>query len=105
MRSNRNLIAALVAFALLSVQNAHAAESWPVKPLKAVVPLAPGGASDMMARLIAPLLSASLGQSVVVENRTGAAGIIGTDFVAKSAPDGYTMLMTVSSPITSHPYT
>lgn len=110
MPRNNKWITALIAAATLVTLNSYAQirsdeSSWPTKPIKAIVPLAPGGAADMMARLIGPLLARSLGQSVIVENRTGAAGIIGTDAVAKSSPDGYTLLLTVSSPITSHPYT
>jgi len=99
------LVLVLGAFLPAGAQAQARADAWPTKPIKAIVPLAPGGASDMMARLIAPIISNALGQPVVVENRTGAAGIVGTEAVAKSAPDGYTMLMTVSSPITSHPFT
>lgn len=110
MRRSHHRGATLIAILLCATLNAQAQTAadkpaWPLKPIRAIVPLAPGGASDMMARIIAPLLSSAIGQAVVVENRVGAAGIVGTELVAKSAPDGYTMLFTVSSPITSHLYT
>ena len=69
------------------------AQTYPSKPIRMIVPYAPGGGVDIMARIISPKLSDSLGQQVVVDNRAGGGAIVGTDLVAKSAPDGYTMLM------------
>ena len=73
--------------------HAAAQQNYPVKPIRLVVPLAPGGPSDILARSMSQAISPSLGQSVVVDNRTGAGGTIGTDIAAKSPPDGYTMLL------------
>jgi tripartite-type tricarboxylate transporter receptor subunit TctC len=77
---------------------AHAATSdYPNRPIRIVVPLAPGGGSDYTARFIAPRLSDRVGQPVVVDNRPGASGILGTDLVAKATPDGYTLLLAYST--------
>jgi tripartite-type tricarboxylate transporter receptor subunit TctC len=72
---------------------ALAQSAWPNKPVKIVVPFAPGGTTDILARAIAPELSKAFGQTFIVENRAGAGGNVGADAVAKSAPDGYTLLM------------
>jgi tripartite-type tricarboxylate transporter receptor subunit TctC len=69
------------------------AQTFPSKPVRILVPQAPGGASDALARIIGQKLSERWRQPVVVENRAGAGGVIGTDVVAKSAPDGYTLLL------------
>jgi tripartite-type tricarboxylate transporter receptor subunit TctC len=82
----------LAVFLALSVFAAHA-QSYPNKPVRMVVPFAPGGASDFVARIMQPRLSELLGQTVVVENRAGAAGNLGVEAAAKSAPDGYTILL------------
>jgi tripartite-type tricarboxylate transporter receptor subunit TctC len=88
----RSAAIALGAFAW--ALNAHAQTSaWPNKPVRIVVPFAPGGTTDLLARAVAPELSKALGQSFVVENRGGAGGNLGTELVAKSAADGYTLLM------------
>ena len=81
------LLAAAVAFA----------QGYPAKPVVMIVPQAPGGTNDIVARLIAQELGTRLGQSFVVDNRPGAGGNIGTQLAAKAAPDGYTLLMTISS--------
>jgi tripartite-type tricarboxylate transporter receptor subunit TctC len=72
---------------------AHAADNWPSKPIRIVVPYPPGGSSDIIARSISQPLSEALGQPVIVENKPGANGNLGADYVAKSKPDGYTLLL------------
>ena len=76
------------------------AQTYPVKPIRIIVPFAPGGATDILARLISQTLTESLKQQVIVENRAGGGSVIGTDVAAKSAPDGYTLLMTSTSTVT-----
>ena len=73
------------------------AQSYPTRPVKLVVPSSPGGGTDISARILAPKLSEYLGQQVVVENRPGAGTMIGGEVVAKSPPDGYTLLMGIST--------
>ena len=91
-RARRRLLTALMALAVASPE-ALAQDTYPSRPVRIIVPTAPGGGSDIGARLIAQELSKHSGQSVVVENRSGAGTIIGTDIVAKAPPDGYTLLM------------
>ncbi len=71
---------------------------WPVKPIRIVVPFAPGGNTDVVTRMTAQGLQPLLGQSMIVENRSGAGGVIAMEYVAKSAPDGYTLLMSSTGP-------
>jgi tripartite-type tricarboxylate transporter receptor subunit TctC len=82
----------LVVLSALAISFAGNAQDWPNKPVKFVSPYPPGGSVDPLARLFAAKLGDSLKQQFIVENRTGASGIIGTDYVAKSAPDGYTFV-------------
>ena len=88
-----------VASPYVSAQDA----AWPNKPVKIIVPYAPGGASDIIARPWADKLSQAFGQQFVIDNRGGAGGMIGTEAAAKSAPDGYTLLMTPNGPLTIIP--
>lgn len=93
-RTFRALAGMALAFAAIS----HAqADGYPSKPIQMIVPQAPGGTNDIVARLVAADLSQRLGQQVVVENRPGAGGNIGTQAAARATPDGYTLLMTISS--------
>ena len=92
------LIALAALFAITSVAQAQQA-SYPSKTIRLVVPLVAGGPTDILARLIAYPLGEKLGQQVVVDNRAGAGGNIGAEMVAKSAPDGYTLFMGTSGPI------
>jgi tripartite-type tricarboxylate transporter receptor subunit TctC len=79
------------------------AADYPTRPLRLIVPYAPGGGADAVARIIAKLAGDSMGQSIVVENKGGAGSIVGTDLVAKAAPDGYTLLLGQSGPISINP--
>jgi len=89
--NRRQALAGALAFA--AVPAVRAQDAWPSKPLRIVVPYPPGGSSDIIARAISQGLSEALKQSVIVENKAGANGNLGADFVAKSAPDGYTLLL------------
>ncbi|HEY4374467.1 MAG TPA: tripartite tricarboxylate transporter substrate binding protein [Burkholderiales bacterium] len=96
----RRLLGAAVltlAAALPAAAAAQAQGAWPTGPIKIVVPFVPGGSNDILARVLAQKLGTRLGQSVFIENRGGAGGTIGTDFVAKAAPDGYTLLFASTS--------
>ena len=86
-------VTAIVVLLLTSGTNLSHAQQWPSKAISIVVPFPPGGTTDVLARTIAQDLSASLGQPVVVENKPGAGATLGADFVAKSKPDGYVLLM------------
>ena len=80
------------------------AQTYPAKPIHLVVPFSPGGASDLTARTIAQKMSEGLGQSVVVDNKPGANGVVGIDIAAKAAPDGYTLLLTDRGSLTVNPW-
>jgi tripartite-type tricarboxylate transporter receptor subunit TctC len=95
-------IAAGIAFACMSAS--AFAQAWPAKGVRIVVPFSPGGIADNSARTVADKLGARLGQSVVIENRPGAAGNIGAEQVAKSAPDGYTLLLGYDGTIVVNPH-
>jgi len=86
-------IRSILSLVLLGIAASVAAQTWPTKPVRVIAAYAAGGAMDMTARVIAPILADSLGQSVVVENRVGGAGLVGAELVARSAPDGHTILL------------
>ena len=91
------------AAALCSLATVHA-QSYPAKPIKLVVPFPAGGATDVLARVIGEKMAASMGQPVIVDNKPGAAGIIGTDAVAKAAPDGYTIVLSLSNSLLTNQF-
>jgi tripartite-type tricarboxylate transporter receptor subunit TctC len=90
---------ALIAAALLSIATVSHAQDFPIKPIRMVVPLAPGGGTDIAARVTGQKLAERWGQQVIVDNRAGAGSNIGTEIVVHSAPDGYTLLVTNPAPI------
>jgi tripartite-type tricarboxylate transporter receptor subunit TctC len=94
MQNLRNFFVALLA---LLWSAAALSADYPNKPIKLIVPFPPGGATDIIARVVAQRLSIDIGQTVVAENKAGAAGVIGSEMAARSAPDGYTIVMTTSS--------
>jgi tripartite-type tricarboxylate transporter receptor subunit TctC len=93
--------AALVPLALFATQDAIAQGKYPDRPVRLVAPFPPGGTVDVVARLVGPLVATRLGQQVIIENRVGASGIIGTGFVAQSKPDGYTLLINTTPLVTN----
>ena len=90
-------LAVLPLLTLLAPAPAHAGEAWPSKPIHLIIPFPPGGGTDVIGRVLAQHMSESLGQPVVADNRVGASGIIGTNAIAKAAPDGYTIGLIISS--------
>ena len=99
----RTIAAAIAAAVLVCAVTPAAAQTYPTRPIRMIVPFAPGGNVDINARAVAPGLGQLLGQQVIVDNRAGAGGTIGTDTVAKSPADGYTLLMASSSIMTNGP--
>ena len=94
--------AALMLLAFFAVQPASAQSvKYPDRPIRLVVPFPPGGTVDVTARLVGPIVASSIGQQIVIENRVGASGIIGTGFVAQSKPDGYTLLINTTPLVTN----
>ncbi len=92
-----NALRATLFFCLTALCDAGMAQTYPVRPVRIIVPFLPGGAVDLIARTLAQRLTEQMGQQVIVENRAGASGAIGSDAVAKAAPDGYTLLVQSST--------
>ena len=100
VRANRALILAVTAAAILAVAAPGAwSQTYPTKPIKLISPYPPGGGTDAAARIIAQALGDQMGQQVVVDTRGGASGLIGTELAAKSAPDGYTIVLGNVAPL------
>ncbi|AZG12680.1 Bug family tripartite tricarboxylate transporter substrate binding protein [Cupriavidus pauculus] len=103
MASRRQALRILAATAATASLPAFADAPWPARPIRMVVPFPAGSSPDLIARIVTEKLAAVLGQPVVVENRPGAGGNIGTGLVAKAAPDGYTLLFTINGPLVTAP--
>jgi tripartite-type tricarboxylate transporter receptor subunit TctC len=101
--SGRALGCGLLACAALACASGASAQAGPTRPVRYIVPFPPGGGTDVSARLMAPTLSAELGQQVVVENRPGAGGMIGVEQTAKAPPDGYTMVQATVGQVSINP--
>jgi tripartite-type tricarboxylate transporter receptor subunit TctC len=102
--SRRQAILALVASPAAALRPTQAvADDWPSRPIRMVVPFPAGSSPDLIARIVTEKLALALGQSIVIENRPGAGGNIGTGAVAKAAPDGYTLLFTINGPLVTAP--
>lgn len=101
----RRMLKVMLALLLSGVGYSALAQTYPHKPIRLVIPYAVGGSTDQTARLLAKFLSQRLGQPVVPENRAGAGGSLGHELVAKSAPDGYTLLFSAAGPLTVTPHT
>src|SRR5258708_33076935 len=99
----RILVAAIFLLPALHCRSATAEEKYPARPLTMIVPFPAGGGVDAVARIVADKLSAGLGQPVVIDNRGGAAGVIGTRLAAKAAPDGYTLVLAHTRSASLHP--
>jgi tripartite-type tricarboxylate transporter receptor subunit TctC len=93
----------LVAAAAATAAFPSFAQAWPARPIKLVVPFPPGSSPDIIARLVAEPLAQSLGQAIVIDNKPGAGGNLGTGLVAKAEPDGYTFLFTIQGPLVTAP--
>ncbi|QEZ45477.1 Bug family tripartite tricarboxylate transporter substrate binding protein [Cupriavidus oxalaticus] len=106
MPTRRHALIALAAACAACAAGASAgalAQPWPAHPIRMVVPFPPGSSPDLIARIVTEKLAAALGQPVVIENRPGAGGNIGTGMVARAAPDGYTLLFTINGPLVTAP--
>lgn len=94
--------AALALLGVVAIQSAYAQSGkYPDRPVRLIVPFPPGGTVDVTARLVGPMVSTAIGQQIVIENRVGASGIIGTGYVAQSKPDGYTLLINTTPLVTN----
>jgi len=99
----RTLLQSALAAATTSMAASGFAQAWPSRPIKLVVPFPPGSSPDIIGRLVAEPLGHALGQTVIVDNKPGAGGNVGTAFVAKAEPDGYTFLFTIQGPLVTAP--
>ena len=100
--NRKTFLGGLLAASLLAMAPLAGAEEWPVRPVHVIVAFAPGSTPDLVARMVSERLTLRIGKPVIVENKPGAAGNIGTDAVAKAAPDGYTLGVTISGPLAAN---
>jgi tripartite-type tricarboxylate transporter receptor subunit TctC len=103
MRCSRTIAALAGTIGLLAASGSAVADSYPARPITLVVPFAPGGSASTAARIVADKMSESLGQQIVIDNRGGAGGTVATRAVAKTAPDGYTLLVVTSATVGTSP--
>ena len=103
MRTRRQILIATLGIVGTLLSTPSMAQAYPSKPIKLIIPFPAGGATDIVGRVVAQQLGVELGQTVVVDNRAGAAGVIGSESVARAAPDGYTILLSTSSTHTIGP--
>jgi tripartite-type tricarboxylate transporter receptor subunit TctC len=101
--ARRRMVVAVVTLVSLSMAPVAFAQKFPNQPIRLIVPYAPGGSTDLTARLVGKALSEQLGQPVVVDNRAGAGGLVGQEIVARAKPDGYTLLFSAAGPLTVSP--
>jgi tripartite-type tricarboxylate transporter receptor subunit TctC len=95
---------AAAAFALAAMSAGAAAQDYPTRPVTLVAPFPPGAVTDSMARVLQTAIEGPLGQPIVIDNRAGAGGVLGTNFMVRSKPDGYTLLLTVNAPVVMSPF-
>jgi tripartite-type tricarboxylate transporter receptor subunit TctC len=100
--NRKTFLGGLLAALLLAITSLAGAEDWPARPVHVIVAFAPGSTPDVVARMVSERLALRIGKPVIVENKPGAAGNIGTDAVAKAAPDGYTLGVTISGPLAAN---
>ena len=103
MTTTRHAALACVALLAFTASGNAPAQTWPVKPVRLIVPFPPGGGNDVIARAVAQKLGERLGQSVVVENRAGANGIVGLQALLQAAPDGHTIAVGAAGPLAVNP--
>ena len=100
---NKILIQGCIGLFVASVASTSIAQNYPTKPIRFVVPQPPGGGADIVGRIVAMKLQEALGQQVIVDNRSGAGGIVGTELVARAPADGYTLLLGYTGVLTINP--